>query len=56
MDALSDEESIPDEESITNQEIKKQFSKDRVKRWQDGLLPPELRGQDVDTPTARVDT
>ncbi|KAL9098488.1 MAG: hypothetical protein Q9187_009654 [Circinaria calcarea] len=41
MDAFSDEESIPDDEPITNEEVKKQFSEDRVKRWQDGLLPPD---------------
>ena len=41
MDAFSDEESIPDDKSITNEEVKKQFSEDRVRRWQDGLLPPD---------------
>ena len=45
MDAFSDEESIPDDDSITNDEIKKQFSEDRVKRWLDGLLLPD----DLDT-------
>jgi hypothetical protein len=38
MDTFSDEESIPGEESITQEE---QFREDRVKDWQDGLLPPD---------------
>lgn len=41
MDTFSDEGSIPDRESRPNEEVKKQLSKDRVKRWQDGLLPPD---------------
>jgi hypothetical protein len=38
MDTFSDDESIPDEESIIQEE---QFRADRVEDWQDGLLPPD---------------
>jgi hypothetical protein len=38
VDTFSDEESIPDDESITQEE---QSGEERVKDWQNGLLPPD---------------